>query len=261
MKTIFILLLTISINLTALGQSKSDVIYLKNGSIIKGTVIEDNPPEEIRIRTPDKNLFIFKYDEVERVEKATKKGVKVTPAIETEEPDIYQFGGPISVGLALGGGGIAGLPIRVYPFRRVVLEAGIYLRPTYINEVKYETVSYGGPLENIKEGKFAVYPMISVGANVFIRERYYRRSNLIAKNGVMFRYSKTLTSEFSEHIISGGWARERFKPKSKKSSFATELGLSAIIFDYNGVLWDALDVEVNIMPMIYFKFSWNKFLK
>ncbi|GEO05106.1 hypothetical protein AAE02nite_27700 [Adhaeribacter aerolatus] len=46
-----------------------DVVYLKNGSIIRGHLQEDSSPAIIRIETVGQNLFVFKPEEVERVAK------------------------------------------------------------------------------------------------------------------------------------------------------------------------------------------------
>jgi len=45
-----------------------DVVYLKNGSIIKGVVIEQVINDYIKIESGD-NLFVYKFDEVLRIEK------------------------------------------------------------------------------------------------------------------------------------------------------------------------------------------------
>jgi hypothetical protein len=46
-----------------------DVVYLKNGSIIKGIIVEQYPNVQIKIQTKDGNLFVFKMDEIEKITK------------------------------------------------------------------------------------------------------------------------------------------------------------------------------------------------
>jgi len=41
-----------------------EVVYLKNGSIIKGIIVEQVPGESLKIQTADGSLFVFKLDEV-----------------------------------------------------------------------------------------------------------------------------------------------------------------------------------------------------
>ncbi len=50
-----------------------DVVYLKNGSIIKGIIMEQIPNESIKIQTKDGSLFVFKMEEVEKITKEESK--------------------------------------------------------------------------------------------------------------------------------------------------------------------------------------------
>ena len=52
-----------------MAQNFQEVVYLKNGSIIKGTVIEQVPGKTIRIQTNDGSIFAYRMDEVERIVK------------------------------------------------------------------------------------------------------------------------------------------------------------------------------------------------
>jgi len=46
-----------------------DVVYLKNGSVIRGIIIEQIPNESIKIKTADRNIFVFTLDEIEKIAK------------------------------------------------------------------------------------------------------------------------------------------------------------------------------------------------
>ncbi|MFZ1688349.1 MAG: hypothetical protein WAU70_13050 [Flavobacteriales bacterium] len=46
-----------------------DVVYLKNGSIIHGVIIEQVPNVSIKIQTADRNVFVFRIEEVEKITK------------------------------------------------------------------------------------------------------------------------------------------------------------------------------------------------
>ena len=49
------------------GQSNmEDVVYLKNGSIIRGIIIEQVPNQSLKIKTLDKSVFVYKFDEIEK---------------------------------------------------------------------------------------------------------------------------------------------------------------------------------------------------
>lgn len=51
------------------SQSLHDVVYLKNGSVIRGIIIEQTSNESIKIQTKDRNIFVFKFDEITSIKK------------------------------------------------------------------------------------------------------------------------------------------------------------------------------------------------
>ncbi len=52
------------------GQNNmEDAVYLKNGGIIRGIIIEQVPNESIKIQTKDRNVFVFKYEEIVKITK------------------------------------------------------------------------------------------------------------------------------------------------------------------------------------------------
>lgn len=50
-----------------------DVVYLKNGSIIRGNIIEQVPNIQIKIQTKDGNIFVYKMEEVEKMTREQAK--------------------------------------------------------------------------------------------------------------------------------------------------------------------------------------------
>lgn len=66
LKPLLILLLLLPVIIHAQIKNKRDVVYLKNGSIIKGTIIEIIPNQNIKIETADGSIFTYTMEEVER---------------------------------------------------------------------------------------------------------------------------------------------------------------------------------------------------
>lgn len=62
-------------------NNMEDVVYLKNGSIIHGMIIEQIPNQTIKIQTSDRNVFVFKTDEIEKITKEPAVG-----SINSKEP-------------------------------------------------------------------------------------------------------------------------------------------------------------------------------
>ena len=51
-----------------------DVVYLKNGNIIRGIIIEQVPNKSIKIETADRSVFGYQIDEIEKLTKEEIKG-------------------------------------------------------------------------------------------------------------------------------------------------------------------------------------------
>lgn len=56
------------------AQNMQDVVYLKNGSIIRGIIIEQVPNVSLKIRTGDGSIFAYNVDEVEKITKEQAQG-------------------------------------------------------------------------------------------------------------------------------------------------------------------------------------------
>ena len=121
MKTLFIaLILLVGSFMASYSQKYTDVVYLKNGSIIKGTIIEQVPDKQIKIQTRDGSIFVYKMDEIEKLSK------------ELDHPDFNDYGGKYSFGVAIAGGGILGIPVRYYLNPKTAFEMGAYYRPIIV---------------------------------------------------------------------------------------------------------------------------------
>lgn len=69
-KSLLIILVTIySFNMNGQTINYEEVVYLKNGSVIKGVILEQIPNVSLKIKTKDENVFVFKMDEVEKIAK------------------------------------------------------------------------------------------------------------------------------------------------------------------------------------------------
>ena len=75
--------------LTVAQVNIRDIVYLKNGSIIKGDILEVIPNETIKIKTSDGSIFVFRMDEVERTGKdePPKNPAPVSAVTETDKPN------------------------------------------------------------------------------------------------------------------------------------------------------------------------------
>lgn len=64
MKKAFFLLLFAAMQITSFAKEN---VYLKNGSMIKGEIVEFVPNQSIKVETSDGSIFVCKYDEIEKI--------------------------------------------------------------------------------------------------------------------------------------------------------------------------------------------------
>ena len=51
----------------AFAWQMEDVVHLKNGGLIRGTIIEQIPGESLKIKTRDGNVFVYTMDEITKM--------------------------------------------------------------------------------------------------------------------------------------------------------------------------------------------------
>jgi hypothetical protein len=72
-----------------------DVVYLKNGTVIHGIIIEKVPDKSLKIQTADRNVLVFRMDEIEKIGKATVNNKMKKNANDNSKfyIEFYFFGG------------------------------------------------------------------------------------------------------------------------------------------------------------------------
>ena len=84
-KSFVLLLLVLFSSLVYAQRDYQDVVYLKNGSIIRGVIIEQVPNKSIKIETRDRNVFVFQMDEIEKITKEYLRGRRDSTFDDTED--------------------------------------------------------------------------------------------------------------------------------------------------------------------------------
>jgi|GEM_PF-2527913 len=81
---LIVVILVIATPFISVAQSDLlDVVYLKNGSIIKGIITEQVPGTAVKIQTADGSLFVFEYDEITKM---TREPKLATSAASANQP-------------------------------------------------------------------------------------------------------------------------------------------------------------------------------
>ena len=83
-KKLFVLFAILVSGFAIFAQSEMrDVVYLKNGSVVKGTIMEEAVGKYVRIDTPDGSIFFYEMNEIEKI---VKEKV-ATPETKVETPE------------------------------------------------------------------------------------------------------------------------------------------------------------------------------
>ena len=77
LKVLVVFLLLLSCELAFCQESMRAVVYLKNGGVIHGMIIEQIPGKSIKIETRDGNIFVYTFDEIEKI---AKERIELTSA-------------------------------------------------------------------------------------------------------------------------------------------------------------------------------------
>lgn len=178
-KVLFVFALLMACVMTSFSQETvRETVYLKNGSIIKGLVIEQVPDEFLKIQTADGSLFVFKMEEVAKITKEIlpSSGRKErTVRISNKRPvnDIRGYRGFVDMGYIAGLGtyGSDGIEINTshgYQFNEHFFVGGglgIHYHGDY--DVATVPVFVEGRANFIK-GRIAPFASVRVGVSAIV---------------------------------------------------------------------------------------------
>jgi len=100
---LFLTLFTLSCSVIFAQDTFQETVYLKDGSIIKGIIVEQVPNQSIKIQTADGSLFVFEMDEVEKITKESVSN-KTVSSFSTKSYKQTGYRGFIDFGYTFGTG-------------------------------------------------------------------------------------------------------------------------------------------------------------
>ncbi len=70
MKKIFFTSIILMLTVMVFGQGNlEEVVYLKNGGITRGVIVEQIPNKTLKIQTRDGNVFVYSFNDIEKITK------------------------------------------------------------------------------------------------------------------------------------------------------------------------------------------------
>lgn len=109
------ILMVVAFAFTANAQDYEDVVYLKNGSAIRGVIIEQVPNQSLKIQTDDGSVYVYNFSDIEKMTKempfAERRARKTSRQKSFNKPKGYF--GLVEIGVAGGINGCDRLKSRV----------------------------------------------------------------------------------------------------------------------------------------------------
>lgn len=183
-------------------------------------------------------------EHVETPEEVRTAGKDTTTEQATTLQDVntHEYGGRTTFGIAIGGGGLVGLPMRIYMAEKVALEIAVFYRPVII--IGGSANDPGGP-------------MFTGGFDFYCTKRYIPSLNRVSMNGIFIKGGHGFSELITSSMLGFGWAYERFNTKNKANSFSFELGPGVLFNDVKG---SDISIE-DVQPVLYWKIHWSGVFK
>ena len=167
------------------------------------------------------------------------------PIISNDTVDYNQFGGPVAIGIALGGGGLIGFPVRLYPVRNFALELGVFAR-------------------GMVATKTFIGLNLNGGLNFYFKDSFNPVKKKVRHDGAFFKIGKTFyDADINEFMFMVGWTRDHFKLGIPDKAFTLELGVGLNTFKYVETTTGSWGYETTTIsgnsPMLFWKFGWSIF--
>ena len=240
MKKSILLLSIIVISICAIAQESRDVVYLKNGSVIKGEITEMIPNDHIKIKTADGSVFVYSFTEIEKTEKEKTSNSSSTLTSGNAGGLLSEYFNQSSFGVAIAGGGIVGATYRYFTNEQLGFEGGLFLRPGIYLDY-YDDIQ-------------SSFSLAILAGPVYYLKAYKNPKGKIKKNGISFKLGISPMGDLNEFLGAVNWVHDTYRPENKNRYFSFELGGGfdnrySVPYDISG------DVATTI-PMLYWKLNW-----
>lgn len=95
-----------------------DVVYLKDGTVVRGLILEQIPEQTLQLKTSDGNVSIFSMDKIKKIEHVPDQSAEITPS---PSPAVEKRGLTLGIAPALS------IPISSEAENEYAMGAGIQL--------------------------------------------------------------------------------------------------------------------------------------
>lgn len=241
-----------------------DIIVLMNKRAINANVLEVGI-DEVKYKKSDymdgptfsvwkKDIYFIKYKngQTDTLNSYSKDQAMQYNLVNqaTKDMDTLNYGGYFSVGFALGGGGLVGIPLRIYPSELVAVDVTLGLRPMI------------GTSNSSSE--IGINEFLTAGFDFYFNKKYNPTKERVQMSGIFIKGGVSSGKRYDEVFGAVGWAYEHYK--NIKRSFTFELGIGMLKMndkDFSPAtnpLKPAMgEAEYSDKFMIFWKLGWNFF--
>ncbi len=226
------------ISTVAIAQEvNTDVIYLKDGSVLKGKIIERLDDGAIKMEMSNGREIIISMREVKQV---TIEGIGTNPV---------DYGGKTAFGFSLfGESNFIGIHFRLQAAKEFYFDMSV--QP----ELKALQNRYNNELE------LGANLLLCGEVNYFLNRFYKESKQKVRANGLFLNASYAI-GDYETTRINGGWCSEYFRLNRFKKGFLLGLGIGVNV---NHWVDDPLNYAYTkgidkVQPTAYFRIQWNFF--
>lgn len=97
LKNVLVTIIALLICPIANARELQDVVYLKNGSIIRGIIIEQIPNQSLKIQTNDGSLFVYEITDIAKITKEEPIVINNKPKRHAGYKGFFDVGGGIGI--------------------------------------------------------------------------------------------------------------------------------------------------------------------
>lgn len=216
-----------------------DVVHLKNGSIVKGTIVENVPGDYIKIETSDGSIFVFKMREIakfmkEKAETTRYAGSPVSPdaAAQYETQKKLPAVGVLLSGFLLPGSGHLYAGEIGWGLGYLALESGLFVSALTVGYSSYTYAgnAYSGSYNYTRVNGYFYVALITLGVlhvidtiHAYFSVEGYNR-NLRRKLGIPEYYSQNVNIRF--FATNDQYSRNSFLGSSTGTQYGMSFGIS-----------------------------------
>jgi hypothetical protein len=221
----------------------SEVKY-KRANYIDGPVFSVLKKEVYYVKYKDGHTDTINYNVFSQV-------VQNQSNNQTKEDKTSNYGGSFSYGFCIGGGGLAGIPLRLYLDEQFVIEITIGARPMLnisSSTLDVETINF----------------FYTGGLDLYFNKTYNEYKGTVNMYGIFIDGGGSTGNRYNEIFYSGGFAYEKFKTENQSFTFKIGAGLinmhdkKYIPASYYQPGKGVKAKDENLL--IFWKFAWNFFL-